>query len=53
MYAVHIGRKLADAYLGLFGTPSGVWERDDAGLDSGGLGAEGFFHCEGKSGDKA
>lgn len=30
--------------LGLLETPSGVWERDDSGLDRGELGADGFFH---------
>lgn len=30
--------------LGLLGAPSGVCERDDPGLDRGGLGADRFFH---------
>lgn len=40
-------------YLGLLEAPSGVWERDDPGLDRGELGADGFFHCEGKHRDQA
>lgn len=30
--------------LGLLEDPSGVWQRDDPGLDRGELGADGLFH---------
>lgn len=36
-------QKITGTYLVLFEAPSGVWERDDPGLDTVGLGADRFL----------